>query len=61
MRITTFIGGSSLLLGAWLGFAFIRDVPPRNYPLIENNLTGRVVSEAPEIHIAALDESQTER
>lgn len=61
MRITTFIGGSGLLLGAWLGFAFIREVPPRKYPLIEKSLTGRVVSEAPAAQVALLDESQADR
>ena len=41
MRIPTFIGITSLLIGSWLGVAFFREVPSRSYPLIEESLVGK--------------------
>lgn len=44
MRISTFIGATSLLICGWLGLAFFRDVPTGNYPAIQGALSGKSVS-----------------
>jgi len=44
MRVSTFIGVTSLLICGWLGVAFFREVPTGNYPVIEGALTAKLVS-----------------
>ncbi len=44
MRISTFIGFSSLLICGWLGMAFFREVPTGNYPVIEGALGMKSIS-----------------
>lgn len=61
MRITTFIGGASLLLSVWLGFSFIREVPTGSYPLLEKNLTGSKSPTTSGLLVAADEEASTER
>ena len=46
MRIPTFIGVTSLLIGSWLGLAFFRDVPSGSYPVIEGTLAGKAAANA---------------
>jgi hypothetical protein len=60
MRITTFIGGSSVLLTAWLGFSFIREVPARSYPTGQKSQTAGTATGGPEMLVAARDEAPVE-
>lgn len=61
MRITTFIGGTSLLLSVWLGFSFIREVPTGSYPLLEKSLTGSTSPATPDLLVATREEAPAER
>jgi hypothetical protein len=60
MRITTFIGGSSVLLTAWLGFSFIREVPPRSYPSGQKSQTVGTAGGEAEILLATRNHAPVE-
>jgi len=61
MRISTFIGVTSLLICGWLGAAFFRDVPTGNYPAIQSALSGNPEAGDKNALAASLEENARER
>ena len=60
MRIPTFIGVTSLLIGSWLGVAFFRDVPTGSYPVIESSLAGKPAAVGKDTQIASRIDASNE-
>lgn len=56
MRISTFIGLSSLLICSWLGVAFIREVPTGSYPVKEASFVVKPVSSSSKSLVVVRDE-----